>query len=473
MRNSALMILFCSISTIAFPQISINEIDVDQTGTDSGEFIELLSATPSVSLDGYVLVLFNGSDDKSYASYDLDGLTTDSNGMLLIANSGFPGQDLVLSSLQNGADAVAIYQDDASSFPNDTPVTTTNLIDALVYGTGDATDTNLLAGLGETVQYDEDINSLKDVESIQNAGDGTFCTGAPTPDASNIVCGGAATTVTDIATLKSSTIGETYIISGEVLLTFQQSFRNQKYVEDATAAILIDDTAGNITTAYSVGDGITNLTGQLITINGRLKFVPESDPGAPTSTGNTLTPQTVSLTQLSTTPADYDAELVKVLEATIDYTSGTWTIDTETAITTSDGMFNFRTSFHDADYIGGPIPMVPVDITGIVTRNSNGGTTSSYFLTARKATDIVESLNIQENLKSVFELYPNPTNGTVHIKMSNNVTTNLEIYSLSGKKVHSEKNIHGIRHLNELTSGIYLVKIGQKNQVATKKLIVK
>ena len=51
-----------------------------------------------------------------------------------------PNTDLI----QNGADAVALYQADAADFPNDTPVTTANLIDAIVYDTDDGDDAGLL-----------------------------------------------------------------------------------------------------------------------------------------------------------------------------------------------------------------------------------------------------------------------------------------------------------------------------------------
>ncbi len=44
----------------------INEVDVDQTGTDTAEFIELYDGgVGNVALTGLVLVWFNGGDDKS------------------------------------------------------------------------------------------------------------------------------------------------------------------------------------------------------------------------------------------------------------------------------------------------------------------------------------------------------------------------------------------------------------------------
>ncbi len=46
--------------------------------------------------------------------------------------------------IQNGADAVALFAGDAVDFPEDTPVTTVGLIDALVYDTDDSDDSGLL-----------------------------------------------------------------------------------------------------------------------------------------------------------------------------------------------------------------------------------------------------------------------------------------------------------------------------------------
>lgn len=127
--------------------VIINELDADQPGADAGEFIELYDGgVGNTLLDGYVLVLYNGSTDVSYAAYDLDGLATDANGYFVIGNPAVPNVDITFAgnTLQNGQDAVALYMDNASSFPTGTAVTVTNLIDALVYDTDDADDAGLL-----------------------------------------------------------------------------------------------------------------------------------------------------------------------------------------------------------------------------------------------------------------------------------------------------------------------------------------
>ena len=161
----------------------INEIDADQSGLDDMEFIELVSVMPNMALDGYVVVLFNGNGDTSYAAYDLDGFTSDAAGVFILGNDGIPGVDYPIGAsnvLQNGADAVAIYMANDTDFPNGTPVTNVNLIDALVYATSDFDDFDLLIGLDQAVQYDEDANGLSDIESLQRQPDDTYIAASPT-----------------------------------------------------------------------------------------------------------------------------------------------------------------------------------------------------------------------------------------------------------------------------------------------------
>ena len=176
------------------PPVVINEIDVDQASNDTAEFIELFNpSNASVSLDGLVLVFFDGGDNASYRAADLDGNSIPANGYFVICGNpaGVANCDLDAGPssnlIQNGPDAVALYLGDASDFPNDTPVTSDNLIDAIVYGVNDPDAAGLLAGLGESTQYDEDANDNFEGESLQRFPDGTQDIGAaaPTPGATN------------------------------------------------------------------------------------------------------------------------------------------------------------------------------------------------------------------------------------------------------------------------------------------------
>lgn len=162
------------------PNVVLNELNIDNPGGgDVSEFVELYG-TPSASLDSLVIVLFEGGTDLSYQAYDLDGYTLDNNGFFVIGNAGAANVDLVIpnATISNGADGIAIYLGDAADFPIDTPPTTSNLIDAAVYGTGDQTDNGLITALGLDlavpgyVQLDETAQQAGADLSISRTPDG-------------------------------------------------------------------------------------------------------------------------------------------------------------------------------------------------------------------------------------------------------------------------------------------------------------
>ena len=200
-------------------QLVINELDSDTPSTDDKEFIEIKSATPNFALDGYVLVLFNGTGSQANLSYyviDLDGNTTDVNGIFVIGNSlvsPVPGKLLPDNIFQNGPDGVGLYLGSSSDFPNLTPATTTNLINALVYETGDADATNLIAALGVTAQIDENANGLQATQSIQRKNDGTYEAKAPTPNANNDGTGFIFNGLTISTTATQFNEGQQFIIT--------------------------------------------------------------------------------------------------------------------------------------------------------------------------------------------------------------------------------------------------------------------
>jgi uncharacterized repeat protein (TIGR01451 family) len=177
-------------AALAGPGVVINEIDCDQVGTDMGEFVELYDGgAGSTDLTGLVVVFYNGSGDVSYAAFDLDGFSTDAGGFFVLGNATVPGVDMVFADnfLQNGADAVALYSGNASSFPNGTAVTATGLLDAVVYDTADADDAGLIAVLGGP-QIDEGANGDAATDSVGRSPDfdGAFTTiDTPTPGVVN------------------------------------------------------------------------------------------------------------------------------------------------------------------------------------------------------------------------------------------------------------------------------------------------
>lgn len=176
----------------------INELDSDTPGTDALEFVELYDGgAGNTPLDGLVLVFYNGSNDLSYAAYDLDGYMTDANGYFLLGNAAVvPTPSIIFPGnwLQNGADAAALYVGDALDFPNGTLVTYANVVDAIVYDTSDADDLGLLPllNVGQP-QVDENSNTNGANESNQRCLNGsggqrntdTYAQQLPTPGSMN------------------------------------------------------------------------------------------------------------------------------------------------------------------------------------------------------------------------------------------------------------------------------------------------
>lgn len=261
---SFLLMAFCSISNA---QIVINEIDSDTPSIDDREFVELKSDVPNFPLDGYVLVCFNGNatsstGNKSYFTLDLGGLSTDINGLILIGNklvSPVPEKIFADNILQNGADAIAIYQAAFEDFPDGTLATTVNLIDAVAYDTSDPDATELMALLGVTVQYNEDENGQAATQSIQRKADGTFETKSPTPgvhnDGSGFVFNGIAISVPALQYNEGDNFNITFTAQTPVVndLTFNFTLNNGSFnASDFTGNTTVFIPTGSTTFTTSI-----------------------------------------------------------------------------------------------------------------------------------------------------------------------------------------------------------------------------
>lgn len=196
-------------------QIVINEVDSDTPGTDLLEFVELYG-TAGTSLNGYVVIFFNGLNDLSYGSYDLDGYSLDANGYFVLGNSAVDNVDLTFAnnSLQSGSDAVALYIGNGSEWPVGSPISLGSLIDAVVYDTDDADDATLLTLTPGQPQVNESMNGFPVDQSIARVPNGgnalettTYMAQQPTPGASNeLDCiGGTISTAEGMTTLNLCT----------------------------------------------------------------------------------------------------------------------------------------------------------------------------------------------------------------------------------------------------------------------------
>ena len=200
------------------------------------------------------------------------------------------------------------------------------------------------------------------------------------------------TEVSTISDLRVSEQGETYKLTGEAILTYQQSFRGQKYIQDDTGGILIDDNDGIITTDYDVYDGITGIKGTLGEFGNMIQFVPEEDPGEPTSTGNEVDPLEISLKEFNDNFMDYQARLVTIKNVYFETPGEYFDGGDEHVIVDGDDeniVGDFRVTFYDVDYVGDKTPEGTFNMTGLPNSRSEGD-----FITSRHWDDMDINYNI-------------------------------------------------------------------------------
>jgi hypothetical protein len=179
--------------------------------------------------------------------------------------------------------------------------------------------------------------------------------------------------VSNIASLRAGAMdGTVYKLTSEAVLIFATSSynRNHKFIQDATGGILIDDTEGKISTVYNRYDGITGITGTLLDYRGMLEFIPTTDPGPATSTGNSITPQIVSIQELNTNFNRYESTLITVRGVSFDVANGSRVFvsggnEANYFISLGSQKLVFRVHYAELDYVGDIIPSGAQNITGV------------------------------------------------------------------------------------------------------------
>ena len=71
-------------------------------------------------------------------------------------------------------------------------------------------------------------------------------------------------------------------------------------------------------------------------------------------------------------------------------------------------------------------------------------------------------------------IYPNPvSNGKIYITSKLNLSKEIEIFDVLGKKIYSTSLFGKELNISKLTPGIYILKIKENNSSATRKLVVR
>jgi len=281
----------------------------------------------------------------------------------------------------------------------------------------------------------------------------------------------SSNSVANITALRAGTTGEFYELTGEAVISYivTEGNRNQKYIQDGDAGILIDDTAGTLSTSFNIGDGITGLKGQLTEYAGTLQFVPSENVASASSTGNVLTPIVVSAADLITNGETYESRLITLNNVTFEDT-GVFADNTNYNVADGSDVTVCRVAFGDEDIIGTAIPTTASSITGL-----GGEFNGTYQIFPRYASDIAAPLSVNGFNASKFSLFPNPTNtGFVNIASNNDGDMSVEAYDILGKRVKYQTLTNNTSlNVSDLKSGVYILKITQNNATTTKKLVIK
>jgi hypothetical protein len=305
----------------------------------------------------------------------------------------------------------------------------------------------------------------------------------------------AFTNVATISELRAGALSGYYTLTGTAVVSHVRTpagtvtvstTRNQKFIQDATAGVLIDDSAAKIITPFAVGDSMSNVSGQLTNFNGILQLVPLQNQTV-VSSGNTLTPQNISIAALNADVNTYESKLISFNNITITGTvlAGVVTplaagavFITNTNYNVFDGTTNgvLRTGFAEADYIGAVIPTVAFNAVALgydnVTTAVPPVLTPQFII--RNAADFSVTLATAQNDIAGLKIYPNPiSNGVLHIESNLNTERTVTLFDVLGKQVLTTTTSNNTINVAALNSGIYIVKITEGGKTATRKLVIK
>lgn len=279
------------------------------------------------------------------------------------------------------------------------------------------------------------------------------------------------TNAANLAAVRAAGLNAWVNFTGEALVSFSRPLsggRNQKYIQDATAGILVDDSAGLITTSFVTGDGISGIKGQLLNFNGVMEFTPNQN-ATKSSSGNVITPEVVTLATLAANIDAYESKLVRINGLTFATGDGTATFAVNTDYVINDPTASvFRTLFPatEVDYIGSLIPQGSKNITVLVSETSG-----VLKVAARSLADT--NLSIKQNSISGLSVYPNPvTKGTLYITSNSTSVKSVAIFDILGKQVLNAKTSNNVVNVANLKGGVYIVKISEEGKTDTKKLVI-
>lgn len=447
---------------------TLNSVVINFSATDFGGTVTTGEATMTASGDTYSHTFSGGFSGFTNVEFTITATAT--------TPSAVQTRGRLSGSFDVGSETQAspvVFSAESGEFTNFVRVSlSTPSPDSTIYYTLDGTDPD-----NSSTEYIGPIDVLETTTIRAIAYSGTLSP-SPINSATYTIVNNDKET---LLALRTSATGESYRYTGNAVMThFRPTSRNQRYIQDSSGAILIDDSPGTITTTYNVGDVFSGLIGNLGAFRGTSQFVPQLDPGAPAATV-AVEPPTVTLANLDL--AIHESMLVRIenvsFSATGDFNSSTNYDLTDPSLGEAETVI-FRTSFGEANYIGQPIPEDDVNLTALVTQFSG-----TIQLVARSLDDfeIVTSNEFTEGPKefSLNQNYPNPFNPSTLIRynIAEASEVRLAVYDILGRRVATLVNelqtpgAYTVNfNANHLASGTYIYRLEAGNFVSIKKMML-
>ena len=248
-------------------------------------------------------------------------------------------------------------------------------------------------------------------------------------------------------------------ITGETVVTFlRPTNRNQKYIQDANAGLLIDDAGAVLTTPVAIGDKISGLEGKLGLYLGVLQIVPTMPTVSIVSTGNSVSIPSMTIPEYNASYTLFQSMLVKITNVSFPLADGTATFASSTSYNVTDGtnILIFRTFYAgDGNIVGSVIPSGNYNITALAGANN---TTPQIY--SRTTSDFEFITGIRDGSEMKIEMFPVPAVSELKVRNIMNVKT-IEIIDVSGKVIRTTNpgsDSELIIPVSDLKKGIYFVR---------------
>jgi hypothetical protein len=340
----------------AAPVVFINEIHYDNTGTDTGEAIEL-AGTAGADLTGWQIILYNGSGGAPYNTKALSGIFTNQD-------NGFGTITFIYPSngIQNGApDGLALINpsNEVIQFLSyeGTFTAVGGLADGLLStdigvrqaGT-EAIGTSLqLQGTGN--EYADFIWSPSSISSTFN----TINTGQgfggvivdPEPE------------ILKIAIARTKPLNTELTVIGVV--TASDQLGGPAFIQDETGGIAVFDTQVHGAGLFQIGDSL-KITAKVGRFNQQVQLVSVTDIEVFGPAENPILPKSVSIAQIGT----LEGQLVSIPLASFNPAKGLLFPESNYTITDGTGNLQLRIDGDVTSLIGRLIPTSAQTITGVL-----------------------------------------------------------------------------------------------------------